>query len=476
MIGFKGYSISECRIKIPESAIRNPHSEKFMHFDLIVIGMGLSGLMAAKTAAEAGQKTLIIGKGMGSLSLFSNSIDVLGNLPKAMKMEPHKQAPDVDTKARRGEHPVSEGQFTHGQGSGSLGTGMSDGLSQRIKDRPKHPYSKVGLDRIEEALSSFTSLFPPPYSFQAVGNGNCLIPTGAGTLRPTYLIPITMVAGTSLKKGDALIVGFKGFKDFYADYVADQLNCRGVTLSLSETFREEITATALARLMERESFRETIGRAIKEKIYGETRVGLPALLGVKESWKVKEKLEEIIGAEVFEIPTLPPSVPGLRIFNRFKEWVIQKGVTFLLGYSVSKATLKGKRCERIDVFNPPIFNSYSADRYIPATGRFIGGGLVADDEKIFEPIFNLPVIQPQSREEWFGKSFFNDSPHPVHQTGILTDSSLRPLDEKGESVLENVWVAGSILADHHSVDEKSREGIEITTGYMAAKQAIEHGA
>ncbi|HMK77673.1 MAG TPA: FAD-binding protein, partial [Thermodesulfobacteriota bacterium] len=29
-----------------------------MHYDLIVIGMGLSGLMAAKTAASAGQKVL----------------------------------------------------------------------------------------------------------------------------------------------------------------------------------------------------------------------------------------------------------------------------------------------------------------------------------------------------------------------------------------------------------------------------------
>jgi glycerol-3-phosphate dehydrogenase subunit B len=462
------------------SEIRNPHSEKFMHYDLIVIGSGLSGLMAAKTAAEAGQKVLIIGKGMGSLSLFSNTIDVLG-IPsssgsKGMKMEPHKQAPDVNTNACRGEHPVPEGQFIHGQVNGPLGTGMRDGLSQWMKDHPNHPYSKVGLDRIEEALSSFTSLFPPPYSFQAVGNGNCLISTGAGTLRPTYLIPITMVAGTSLKKGDTLIVGFKGFKDFYADYVADQLNCRGVTLSFSEAFREEITPTALARLIERESFRETIGRKIKEKLHGETHVGLPALLGVRESWKVKKDLEEIIGAEVFEIPILPPSIPGMRIFNRFKEWLIQRGVTFLLGYSVSKATLKEKKCERIDVFNPPIFNSYSADRYILATGRFIGGGLVADEEKIFEPIFNLPLAQPKSREEWFGKSFFNDLPHPIHQTGIRTDSSLRPIDEKGGLVLENVWVAGSILAGHHSVDEKSREGIEITTGYMAAKQAIEHGA
>jgi glycerol-3-phosphate dehydrogenase subunit B len=189
---------------------------------------------------------------------------------------------------------------------------------------------------------------------------------------------------------------------------------------------------------------------------------------------VKKDLEEIIGAEVFEIPILPPSIPGMRIFNRFKEWLIQRGVTFLLGYSVSKATLKEKKCERIDVFNPPIFNSYSADRYILATGRFIGGGLVADEEKIFEPIFNLPLAQPKSREEWFGKSFFNDLPHPIHQTGIRTDSSLRPIDEKGGLVLENVWVAGSILAGHHSVDEKSREGIEITTGYVAAKESLGH--
>ena len=111
---------------------------------------------------------------------------------------------------------------------------MRDGLSQWIKDHPEHPYSKVGLEKIEEALSSFLSLFPPPYSFQTIDNRNCLLPTGAGTLRPTYLIPMTMVEGTSLNEGNTLIVGFKGFKDFYAHYVADQLKCRGITLSLPD--------------------------------------------------------------------------------------------------------------------------------------------------------------------------------------------------------------------------------------------------
>jgi glycerol-3-phosphate dehydrogenase subunit B len=421
-----------------------------MHYDLIVIGMGLSGLMAAKTAAESGQRVLIVGKGMGSLVLFSNTIDVLGlpplTEPKTIKMEPHEQAPDVHPMVRRGEHPVPEGQFTHGQVSGPLGTGMRDSLSQWIKEHLEHPYSKVGLEKIEEALSSFLSLFPPPYSFQTIANMNCLLPTGAGTLRPTYLIPMTMIGGASANEG--------------------------ITLSSPDVLHQDMTATALARLMEKKSFRENIGWEIKKQLHGESRVGFPALLGMHDPILVKEDLEEIIGAKVFEIPILPPSIPGMRIFNRFKEWLIQKGVTFLLGYSVSKATLKGKRCERIEVRHPPVITSYSADRYILATGRFIGGGLKANDEKIFEPIFNLPLSQPPSREGWFRNSFFSDLPHPIYQSGILIDSSFRPVDEREELILENVRVAGSILAHHHSIDEKSREGIEISTGYTAAKRAL----
>jgi glycerol-3-phosphate dehydrogenase subunit B len=405
-----------------------------MYYDIIIIGTGLSGLMAAKTAVDMGKKVLIFGKGVGSLGLFSNTIDVLGSISKKMT--------------------------------------MSETFSQWITDHPEHPYAKVGLREMDEALSSFTSLFPPPYSFQTIGDGNCLIPTGAGTLRPTYLIPATMVPGTSLKKGDGLIIGFKGFKDFYASWVADQLKCRGVTLPLPDAFGHEITATALSRLIEKRGFRERMGREIKKHLKAETCVGLPAILGMNHPFTVKKDLEELIGAEVFEIPILPPSIPGMRIFNRFKIWLIQRGVTFLLGYPVSKAILERKRCEGIEILHPPISTSYSSDSYILATGRFIGGGLKANEEKIFEPIFNFPVFQPKSREEWFQKSFFNDPPHPIHQSGVLTDSSFRPVDEKGELILENVWIAGSILSHHHFIDEKSREGIEIATGYSAVKRAL----
>ena len=406
-----------------------------MHFDVIIIGMGLSGLMAAKTAVEMGKKVLIIGKGLGTLSIFSNTVDILGILPPTTKMK--------------------------------------DGLSQWIKDHPDHPYGKVGLEKIDESLSAFITLFPPPYSFQAIGETNCFIPTGAGTLRPAYLIPATMMAGESLKGGDGLIVGFKGFKDFFATQVAKPFKCRGLMVSLPDSSHQEITATALSRLMEKPSFRKTLSMEVKKNMNNESRVGFPAILGIHQPIEVKKDLEERMGVQVFEIPILPPSIPGMRIFNRFKAWLIQRGATFLLGHSVSKTILKGKYCKGIEVLHAPVVNSYSADRYILATGRFIGGGLKADQEKISEPLLGLSVFQPPSRQGWFEKTFFSDQPHPIHHAGALIDPSFRPVDEKGELLLENLWVAGTMLAHHHCTDEKSREGIEITTGYMAAQKALE---
>jgi glycerol-3-phosphate dehydrogenase subunit B len=405
-----------------------------MHYDLIIIGMGLSGLMAAKTAVEMGKKVLIVGKGMGTLSILSNTIDLLGTLPQTIKMK--------------------------------------DGLPNWIYDHPEHPYGKVGLEKIEEALSSFNSFFPPPYAFQSKNETNSLIPTGAGTLRPTYLIPSTMMRGITLKEKKTLIIGFKGYKDFYAYRLADLFKCRGVTLSLLEGPQAEISATAIARWMEQPTFREFISAEVKKQIKDEASIGFPAVLGVNDPMEVRKDLEKRTGASIFEIPVLPPSIPGIRIFNRFKARLLQKGVTFLLGYSVSKVVLRRKRCEKIEVFHPPITNSYSADRYILATGRFMGGGLKADRERIYEPLFDFPVYQPYTQQEWFQKVFFNTQPHPIHQSGILTDLSFRPIDEKGEVILENVWVAGTMLAHHNCIDEKSREGIEIATGYMAAKRAL----
>ncbi len=403
-------------------------------WDLIVIGTGLAGLTAARTAVEMGARVLIVGRGMGSLALFGNTIDVLGAIPPGVNLEA--------------------------------------GVTDWIAAHPDHPYARTGWAGIAESLIAFRELFPPPYSFVAAGMSNSLVPTGAGTLRPTYLLPVTMRAGAGITAAETLIVGFRGFKDFQGDTVSLHLRCRGVNIPLPRYGLEGLSALALARLMDEEPFRRSLGEAIRSQKAGEKRIGLPAVLGLCEPAAVMEDLEGVIGARVFEIPMLPPSIPGLRMFNRFREQLIAKGATFLLGNPVAGATVNGGRCEGITIMNPPLTTEYRADRYILATGRFLGGGLWADMERVSEPLFHLPVSQPATRGEWFRERFFQPEAHPIHRAGIVTDHALRPVDGEGKVVLSNLRVAGSILAHHEAIEEHSHEGIAISTGYLAAKGAL----
>lgn len=403
-------------------------------FDLIVIGTGLAGLTAARTAVEMGAKVMIVGRGMGALTLFGNTIDVLGEILP--------------------------------------GRSMAERLTPWIAAHPNHPYARTGREGIESALAAFRTLFPPPYRFAVEGPGNSLLPTGAGTMRPTYLIPATMAAGVAMIPAETLIVGLRGFKDFQGDTVSLHLKCRGVSLSLPRYGLEGLTAPALARLMDEPSFRERLGEAILRQMAGERFIGLPAVLGLRDPAAVLRTLEAVTGARVFEIPMLPPSIPGTRIFNRFREGLITKGADFRMGHPVSGVRVKGGRCEAIIVRNPPLASEYGADRYILATGRFLGGGLWAEMDRIVEPLFQLPVSQPAGRGGWFGERFFDPEAHPIHRAGIVTDADLRPVDGAGRPLLENVRVAGSILAHHQAIEEKSREGIDIATGFLAAQRAL----
>ena len=132
-----------------------------------------------------------------------------------------------------------------------------------------------------------------------------MILTGAGTFRPTRLVPSTLVAATSSWQVKTLIVGFEGLKDFYARYVAAGAGCLGITLPLPETRNQEITAPLLARFMEHDSFRENIAREIRKHLNGEDRVGFPAVLGLHDPMRVKKDLEDKLGTEMFDIPHSP---------------------------------------------------------------------------------------------------------------------------------------------------------------------------
>jgi len=419
------------------------------HYDVIVIGMGLAGLMAAKTAAEGGKSVLLLGKGVGRAHMHTGCIDLLGYYPSGSSVSV--------------ENPF-------------------ESIGRLIEEMPDHPYARVGVPDIQKALTSFLGLFDEGgYHYVSRDEKNTIILTPAGCTRTTYLLPSTMAWGGIEDERDVLIVGFDGLKDFYSGYVAHNLNslgkegrlpfkARSISLPLLEfSVRKTAPAPVLARFFEEEGFRDRIADAIRAEIKGEERVAFPAVLGLERPGKVKRELEEKLGTTVFEIPTLHPSVPGYRLFQAFKRYLQRNGVTVIMGFAVTEVHLRNGTCSGVTVYCPPVQRAYSADIFILATGSFFGGGLEAKGDRAVEPIFDLPVHQPASRDTWFGDRFFSDDPHPIAHVGIMADERLNPIDEEGRAVVRNLYVAGSILSGSDPLREKSGGGIAVSTGYKAGK-------
>jgi glycerol-3-phosphate dehydrogenase subunit B len=172
---------------------------------------------------------------------------------------------------------------------------------------------------------------------------------------------------------------------------------------------------------------------------------------------------------VFEIPTIPPSMPGRRLFNALKEYFRKKGGTIYWAWPVVGIEKAGRLIEAVVTQSEGRPNSLNARAFILATGSFVGGGLVAGRETITENIFNLPVHVPGPRETWFDNDYFSFN-HGIGKAGIMVDSSLRPAG----TPWENIFVCGGILADTEILKNGCGHGLAMATAHVAAKSCMEY--
>ena len=422
-----------------------------MKYDVLVVGAGLSGFMAAKTAAEAGLSTVLLGKGMGAIQVLAGGIDLLGYYP---------------------ENAV---------------TARDDvrlALRKLIQERPDHPYARVGEQDIERAFGSFCDLFPPDgYHYAGEWDKNIMLPTAMGTMRPSCLVPSTMMAGREIVSESTLLIGFDEFVDFFPAYAARSLNqwgkekplrVRGESIALSDISRRgSHKAAALAALFEDDAFREKVAGRICKLKKGERLIGFPAVMGLVRAETVRVDLEASLGAEVFELPTLPPSIPGIRLFEMLKGRFRSAGVPVHLGFEVVSAIHKNRRCTGVVLKTPSGARSFESDWFVLATGGLLGGGLRVENGRIVEPLFGLPVGQPEDRDGWFRDTLFSEKGHPIHRAGIRTNSRLNPVDDTDRVLVENLFVVGSLLGHHDAWHEQSGSGVAVTTGFKAIRNLME---
>ncbi|MFP3913906.1 MAG: glycerol-3-phosphate dehydrogenase subunit GlpB, partial [Actinomycetota bacterium] len=200
------------------------------------------------------------------------------------------------------------------------------------------------------------------------------------------------------------------------------------------------------------------------------RVGFPAVLGLASAAEVVTDLSRRLGAEVFEIPTLPPSVPGLRLQSVLRQAIIGAGGRILDNMEVVSLSPAGD--DRIAAVAAAAARRqrYGAKAAVLATGGILGGGVVGSpDGRLTEAVAGLEVAGPTSRSGWFDREV--GETYPVFTAGVRAGGDLRP----GAAHLPGVYVAGGLLAGADPLGEGSLEGISLATGIRAGRLAAGRG-
>jgi glycerol-3-phosphate dehydrogenase subunit B len=197
------------------------------------------------------------------------------------------------------------------------------------------------------------------------------------------------------------------------------------------------------------------------------------MLGVHASDKIHDCMEQALKVKIFEIPTSPVSVPGIRLKETLLKALDNTSVTQLSNQRITKVLAASDLGFEFEAGTADTLSEIRAKSVILAGGRFLGRGLCADREKITEPLFGLPVVQPATRDLWHAHSYFDPGGHPINQAGIETDALFRPVNQHSEPVFKSLFVAGSILAHQDWIRTRCGSGLAVGTGFQALQACLQ---
>ncbi len=449
-----------------------------MDCDLLVIGGGMAGLVAGTVAAETGLSTILLRKGQSATAYSSGAIDVIGYLPDAS--EPFI-TPEEGLTAVAGLYPLHPYSI----------------IGYRESINPENVVDEI-VKRTHEAITWLKnhlkdSVAPLIGDFES----NIFPITILGTTKPTCLVQKTMYSEDLQTREDSVLLfaGFSGNADFNPSaaaktYLEERIaigepprkvgHCVLQVSPFGKSYN--ISSIEIARHFDHENSIDDLSAQLKPQVeqLGATHVAIPPVLGIKMASENKKKLESQINAEVFELLGFPPSVPGLRLQLALEGVFKQSGGKMMIGHEATSYVRSNHRLERVTAKAPRRELNITAKAFLLSSGKYIGGGLIGDENGIRETVFGLMTVTDSyhSAKQIIPSRFTNHiaiSPegHPINSCGLTLDPHFRPVNEDGIEWAPNLFSAGAILAGYDYSIEKSGLGVAATSGYSAAKSAID---
>jgi len=411
---------------------------------LAVIGSGMAGLAASVFALGRGIATAQVGN-TGAVAYTTGYLDLLGC------------------------HPVATGTLLEDPWAG---------LDALRGDEPRHPLARVVDEDIRAAFSEFIGVLGRlGVRYSEPGEQNLRVLSPAGTVKPTFSVPMTMLAGAQAYAGRqrCLLLDFRGLKGFSVRQVAANLIADWPALSTDRLpfpgleAGGEIYPEVMARALEVPETRERLAERIRTVLGDAEVLGLPAILGVHAPDHVHAELQRLIGVPLFEIPTMPPAVPGTRLREMFEQRFPAEGLALVPQQKVQRLELGdgGGRLSLRDSYGDV---TIEAETLILATGRFLSGGLQAQVDSIRETLLGLPVAQPDGRGAWYREQYMDPRGHPVNRAGVEADEQFRPLDTNGQPLSPRLFAAGILLANQDWIRQRCGAGVAVATAYRAVQE------
>src|SRR5215471_10472263 len=258
--------------------------------EVLVIGAGMAGAVAALSAARAGAKVVVARRALGATALSSGAIDVA--------VDPH------------GREEIS----------------IENAAKEIARTQSHHPYAilQQKLPRLMQALEFVASQLPellrPP------SEGNLLLATPLGTVKPTAMAQVSQAAGDLCSLPDEIaIVGFALDPGFDPRLVgagieaeAAQMNRRLRIETIISRWPNDVPMAfakpvEFASVLERPGALEELATEIRNRLSPSVRLVLfPPVLG-RTSCSLCSKLSSLLKVTCGEVLAGSFSVPGIRL-------------------------------------------------------------------------------------------------------------------------------------------------------------------
>lgn len=431
-----------------------------LNYDVIIIGGGVAGYSAGLRCLDKGLKTAIISSGQSALHFSSGSIDLLSHSP-------------VTNQPIR--HPLNE-------------------IANLNKTLPEHPYAKLGAKKVVNALNWYQSRMEqeglPLSRLDSLENHYRI--TTMGTLKPTWLsqpyvkkVDYDFESLKGIKR--IVMVAVEGFRDFqpqiaqdnltrYAEFTGIPISTIKVTLTAFGQLNRnphDFRSIDISRILRDEPQLKEFANQLMATANPDDLVVLPSIMGNGDGLALMGKLQEYTNLQFHEVPTMPPSLLGIRIEDVMMRAFIKNGGALHKGDEVLKGDFEPVNDElklaRIHTKKMSEL-TLAAEHYIFATGSFFSKGLVGQQQNVVEPVFNLDMTEVGKRASWHQTDFFSKNPHAFLSFGVKTDTRFLPTID-GQKVT-NLYCAGAVLSNYNPVSHGCGSGVAISTAFNAVENIL----